>query len=86
MARRRTELAERTANRLRELAAEMDIETVARELHRIVGTCGSYGLMDGSQRAAVLLARVREKHVDGLAVELNTLAEIFILSAGGGES
>lgn len=84
MARRRTELAGRTANQLRELANDLDIETIARELHRIVGTCGSYGLVDGSQGAAVLLARVREKHVDGLAVELNALAEIFTLSADGG--
>lgn len=86
MARRRTELAGRTADRLRELATDVDIETVARELHRIVGTCGSYGLTDGSQEAADLLARVRKKQVDGLAVELNALAAIFTLSAGGGES
>lgn len=77
MANRRTDLAERTADRLRELANDLNIETIERELHRIAGTSGSYGLMDGSRGAADLLARVREHHTGDLASELNTLADIF---------
>lgn len=82
---RRKDLAVRTADVLRELAINLNIETIERELHRIVGTCGTYGLVDGSQRAADLLARVRDGHLGNLAAELNTLAEVFARSATGGE-
>ena len=86
MERRRTELAGRTADLLRQLAKDVNIETIERELHRIVGTCGTYGLMDGSRGAADLLARLRREKVDGLANELNALAEVFSRLSGGGES
>ena len=84
--RRRKDLAGRTAVLLRELASQLDIETVERELHRITGTCGSYGLMDGSRGAAELLARVRDGQIAGLATELNALAEVFARSSEGGEN
>ena len=83
---RRTELAGRTAVLLRTLAIELDIEDIARQLHRIAGTSGSYDLMDGSRGAADLLARVRDEQLDGLANKLNALAEIFARSATGLES
>lgn len=79
--RRRSDLAGRTATILRELANNLNIETVERELHRIIGTCGSYGLNDGSQGAADLLARVRDDHVGSLISDLNALADVFALSA-----
>lgn len=78
--RRRKDLAGRTAVLLRELADNLNIETIERELHRITGTCGSYGLMEGSQGAADLLARVRNDHVGGLVTELHALAEVFTRS------
>lgn len=83
--RRRTELAGRTADLLRKLAIDLDIEDIARQLHRIAGTSGSYGLMDGSRGASDLLARVRDEQVDGLANQLNALAEVFARSATGSE-
>lgn len=83
--RRRSDLAGRTANILRELASDVNTETVARELHRIVGTCGSYGLVEGSRGAADLLARVHDGHVLDLAGELITLAEVFARSVDGGD-
>lgn len=86
MERRRVDLAGRTANILRELANNLNIETIERELHRIIGTSGSYGLMDGYRGAADLLARVRDDSVSGLASELNALAEVFARSAGRGEN
>lgn len=81
MERRRRELAVRTVAILRELANNLDIEMIERELHRIVGTCGTFGLMDGSRGAADLLARVRQDSVGDLANELNVLAEVFARSA-----
>jgi hypothetical protein len=86
MERRRMELAGRTADLLRQLANNVNIETIERELHRIIGTCGTYGLMDGSRGAADLLARVRGEHVDGLVNELNALADVFSRSSSGGET
>jgi len=83
---RRSDLAGRTAAILRELANDVNTETIARELHRIVGTCGSYGLVDESLGAADLLARVRDEQVAGLASELNALADVFALSADGDEN
>lgn len=83
--RRRTELAKRTAALLRDLALDVNIETVERELHRITGTCGTYGLVEGSQGAADLLARVRNDHIGGLAIELHALAEVFTRSSESGE-
>ncbi len=83
MERRRKDLAGRTAVLLRELAGKLDIETIERELHRITGTCGTYGLMEGSRGAADLLARVRDDQVAGLATELNVLAEVFARSSDG---
>jgi len=84
--RRRTELAGRTADILRELSVSLNIETIERELHRITGTCGTYGLMDGSRGAADLLARVRGELVGGLASELNELADVFARSSSTGEN
>ncbi|MEO8363826.1 MAG: hypothetical protein ABI570_05530 [Ilumatobacteraceae bacterium] len=84
MSGRRSELAGRTSELLRELAINLDIETIERELHRITGTCGTYGLMDGSRGAADLLARVRGEPVDGLASELNALADVFARSSANG--
>ena len=84
--RRRTELAGRTADILRELAANLNIETIERELHRIAGTCGTYGLMDGSRGATDLLSRVRGELVGGLTSELNALADVFARSSGVGEN
>jgi|GEM_PF-1539847 len=81
--RRRSDLAGRTAAILRELADNLDLEKIGRELHRIIGTCGSYGLVEGSQGAADLLARVRNDQVDGLSGELRALADVFDLSASG---
>lgn len=81
--RRKSDLAGRTAGILRELATNVNVETVERELHRIVGTSGSYGLMDGSRGAADLLARVHDGLVTSLADELNSLAEVFARSIGG---
>lgn len=86
MERRRTELAGRTAHLLRQLANDVNIETIERELHRITGTCGTYGLVDGSRGAADLLARVRNGHIGGLANELTALADIFTRSSGSGEN
>ncbi len=86
MERRRTELAGRTADILRELAISLNIETIERELHRITGTCGTYGLMDGSRGAADLLVRVRGELVGGLADELNALADVFARSSSSGEN
>ena len=83
--RRRSDIAGRTADILRELANDVNTEIVERQLHRIVGTAGSYGLMDGSRGAADLLARVQDGHVFDLAAELITLAEVFARSADGGE-
>ena len=83
---RRSDLAGRTAAILRELANDVNTETVARELHRIVGTCSSYGLIDGSLGAADLLARVRDDHVIDLALDLTALADVFALSADGREN
>ncbi len=83
---RRIDLAVRTADLLRELAKNLNIETIERELHRITGTCGTYGLMDGSRGAANLLSRVRDDHVDGLARELSALADVFARSADGREN
>ena len=85
MERRRTELAGRTAELLRKLAIDLDLETIERELHRITGTCGTYGLMDGSRGAAELLERVRTDHIDGLVSELHALAEVFTRSSESGE-
>lgn len=84
--RRRTELAGRTADILRELSVSLNIETIERELHRITGTCGSYGLVEGSQGAADLLARVRGELVGGLASDLNALADVFSRSSSRGEN
>ena len=81
--RRRSDLAGRTVSILRELAKDLDIEKIERELHRIVGTCGSYGLVSGSRGAADLLARVNENSVSDLSAELVALAEIFSRSTGG---
>ncbi len=81
--RRRSDLAGRTAAILRELADNLDLEKIGRELHRIIGTCGSYGLVKGSQGAADLLARVRNDQVDGLFGELHALADVFALTANG---
>lgn len=86
LVRRRKDLAGRTAVLLRELAINLHIETIERELHRITGTCGSYGLMEGSQGAADLLARVRDDQTAGLATELHALAEVFTRSSESGES
>ncbi|MEO5975091.1 MAG: Hpt domain-containing protein [Ilumatobacteraceae bacterium] len=84
--RRRKDLAGRTAVLLRELAGNLNIETIERELHRITGTCGSYGLMEGSQGAAELLARIRDHQIAELATELRALAEVFTRSSEGGEN
>jgi len=81
--RRKSDLAGRTADTLRKLADDVNVETVGRELHRIVGTSGSYGLMDGSRGAAELLARVHDGLVTNLADELNTLADVFARSIDG---
>lgn len=86
MEKRRTELAGRTADILRELSVSLNIETIERELHRITGTCGTYGLMEGSQGAADLLARVRNDQIGGLATELRALAEVFTRSSVSGEN
>lgn len=86
MERRRKDLASRTAVLLRELAGNLNIEVIERELHRITGTCGSYGLMEGSRGAADLLARVRDVHIGVLAVELHALAEVFSRSSESGEN
>lgn len=83
---RRSDLAGRTEAILRALANDVNIETVGRELHRIVGTCGSYGLTEGSRRAAELLTRVQDENVVDLSGELIRLAELFALSAGGDEN
>lgn len=82
---RRIDLAGRTADLLREHAKNLDIDKVERELHRIVGTCGTYGLMDGSRRAAELLARIRSNSVADLTLELTALADVFAASADGRE-
>jgi len=82
---RRIDLAGRTADLLRELAKTLDTDKIGRELHRIVGTCGTYGLMEGSRSAAELLDRVRSNSVADLALELTALADVFGLSAHGGE-
>lgn len=84
--RRRSDLAGRTVAILRELANDLDIERIERELHRIIGTCGSYGLVDGSRGAADLLARVRGEIVGGLANELNVLADVFARSSSSGDN
>ncbi len=86
MERRRVELAGRTVDILRELANNLNIELIERELHRIVGTCGTYGLVEGSRGASELLARVRVDDVGGLAGELNALAEVFAHSVNGGKN
>lgn len=86
MERRGIELAGRTADLLRELAINLNIENIERELHRIAGTCGTYGLMDGSRGATDLLSRVRGEHVGGLASELNALADVFAKSSRVRES
>lgn len=78
--RRRSDLAGRTVAILNELAKDLDLEKIERELHRIIGTCGSYGLIDGSRGAADLLARVRDDNVSDLATELIALADVFALS------
>ena len=78
--RRRSDLAGRTVVILNELAKDLDLEKIERELHRIIGTCGSYGLIDGSRGAADLLARVRDDNVSDLATELIALADVFALS------
>ena len=82
---RRVDLAARTAGLLRELSKNLDIDKIGRELHRIVGTCGSYGLMEGSRCAADLLARVRGNSVADLALELTALADVFVATADGSE-
>ncbi|NQV96761.1 MAG: hypothetical protein HQ486_03100 [Acidimicrobiaceae bacterium] len=81
--RRRSDLAGRTVAILHELADNLDLEKIERELHRIIGTCGSYGLIDGSRGAADLLARVRDDLVGGLSGELYALADVFALSVSG---
>ncbi|MFA5775489.1 MAG: hypothetical protein WC864_08940 [Ilumatobacteraceae bacterium] len=86
MNRRRVELAGRTSVLLRELAINLNIETIERELHRITGTCGSYGLVDGSRGAADLLARIRGEPIGRLAGELNALADVFDRSSVNGGS
>lgn len=83
--RRRKDLAGRTAVLLCELAGNLNIETIERELHRITGTCGSYGLVEGSQGAAELLARIRTDYTGELAIELRALAEVFTRSSESGE-
>lgn len=80
---RRVDLAARTADLLRELAKNLDIDKIDRELHRIVGTCGTYGLTQGSRSAAELLARVRSNSVADLALELTALADVFAAAADG---
>ena len=82
---RRVDLAARTADLLRELSKNLDLDKIGRELHRIVGTCGSYGLIDGSRCAADLLARVRSNSVADLALELTALADVFVATADGSE-
>ena len=82
---RRVDLAARTADLLRELSKNLDLDKIGRELHRIVGTCGSYGLMDGSRCAADLLARVRSNSVVDLGLELTALADVFVATAEGGD-
>jgi len=83
---RRIDLAGRTAVILRELATNLDIDKIGRELHRIVGTCGTYGLTQGSRSAAELLAQVRSNNVADLAVELTALADVFAAAADGREN
>jgi len=83
---RRIDLAGRTAELLHELAKNLNIETIERELHRITGTCGTYGLMDGSRGAADLLSRVRDESVGDLAGELTALADVFARSTDGREN
>ena len=83
---RRSDLAGRTEAILRALANDVNFETVGRELHRIVGTCGSYGLTEGSRGAAELLARVQDENVVDISGELIRLAELFALSARGDEN
>ena len=78
--RRRSDLAGRTVVILNELAKDLDLEKIERELHRIIGTCGSFGLIDGSRGAADLLTRVRDDNVSDLATELIALADVFALS------
>ena len=78
--RRRSDLAGRTVVILNELAKDLDLEKIERELHRIIGTCGSFGLIDGSRVAADLLTRVRDDNVSDLATELIALADVFALS------
>jgi hypothetical protein len=85
IARRRSGLAVRTAAILRELANGANVETVRRELHRIVGTCATFGLMEGSRGAADLLVRVRDDRVSDLAAELIALAEVFTRTTEGEE-
>ena len=80
---RRIDLAGRTAVILRELATNLDLDKIGRELHRIVGTCGTYGLTEGSRSAAELLAQVRSNSVADLASELNMLADVFAAAVDG---
>lgn len=77
---RRGALAQRTAQALAELSDSPDVETVERELHRIVGTCGTFGLVKGAQRAEQLLEGVRSglNAVSYLSAELLALSVVFL--------
>jgi uncharacterized protein YuzB (UPF0349 family) len=78
---RRGDLAQRTAKLLADLSASPDIDTVERELHRIVGTCGTFGLVEGAQQAGELLHGIRsggDPTVRDLSVELLALSIMFL--------
>ena len=81
---RRGDLAQRTAKVLAELSVSPDVATVERELHRIVGTCGTFGLVEGAQRAEQLLEGVRSglNELSYLSAELLALSVIFLDEGG----
>lgn len=78
---RRGDLAQRTAKVLAEMSVSPNVEDVERELHRIVGTCGTFGLVKGANQAEQLLLGIRDgKDVlaENLSAELLALSVMFL--------
>ena len=78
---RRGDLAQRTAKVLAEMSVSPNVKDVERELHRIVGTCGTFGLVKGAHQAEQLLLGIRDGKdalVENLSAELLALSVLFL--------
>ena len=78
---RRGDLAQRTAKVLADMSASPNAEAVERELHRIIGTCGTFGLIKGAHQAEQLLLSIRDGNntvASTLSADLLALSVVFL--------